>query len=128
MFFSKLPSTRPSEAFSDLTITKDVGDWHTGVLRVLTYHFDVVVIAFDPIFGLLASGTSSGVIRVLGAPGCRCIARSTRTSAGILPSFFNIHTSARLYRRTRPATCLGPKSGWPSAAPTDDGFGLQRQV
>lgn len=69
MFFSKLSSTRTSEAFSDLTITKDVGDWHPGILRVLNYHFDVVAIAFDPIFGLLASGTSSGVIRVFGAPG-----------------------------------------------------------
>lgn len=69
MFFSRLSSTRQSKAFSDLTVTKDVGDWDPGILRVLNYHFDVVAITFDPVFGLLASGTSSGVIRIFGAPG-----------------------------------------------------------
>lgn len=69
MLFSKLTSRHQSEAFSDLTTTKEVGDWHPNILRVLNFHFDVVTIAFDPTLGLLSSGTSSGVIRIFGAPG-----------------------------------------------------------
>ncbi|KIJ66213.1 hypothetical protein HYDPIDRAFT_26582 [Hydnomerulius pinastri MD-312] len=56
--------------FPDLSLRiRDVEDWDTGILRAINYTIDAVVIAFHPLASLLAVGTSTGVVRVFGAPG-----------------------------------------------------------
>jgi len=47
----------------------DVKDFHPNHLRTLNYLHDVRTFAFDPLTGLLAVGTSSGTVWILGAPG-----------------------------------------------------------
>ncbi|KAL4069845.1 lethal giant larvae like, C-terminal-domain-containing protein [Scleroderma yunnanense] len=73
MFLSKVSLTRAhgsTSPFPDLTTeARGIDDWRPGILRVLQYHHDVAAVAFDPVFSLLAIGTSFGVIRIFGAPG-----------------------------------------------------------
>ncbi|KAH8099770.1 lethal giant larvae like, C-terminal-domain-containing protein [Cristinia sonorae] len=47
----------------------DEADWQTGILRHFDYHLNVCAFAFEPVIGLLAVGTTKGLVDIHGAPG-----------------------------------------------------------
>ncbi|KII94277.1 hypothetical protein PLICRDRAFT_36534 [Plicaturopsis crispa FD-325 SS-3] len=51
------------------TELRDMEDFKLETLRTLEYHLDVVALAVDPVHGLLATGTTSGVIHLFGGTG-----------------------------------------------------------
>ncbi|KAG2155490.1 lethal giant larvae like, C-terminal-domain-containing protein [Suillus clintonianus] len=51
---------------------RDPDDWDIGRLRTVDYLMDTRVLTYEPILSLLAVGTASGLICVLGGPGVEC--------------------------------------------------------
>ncbi|KZP28851.1 hypothetical protein FIBSPDRAFT_816652 [Athelia psychrophila] len=56
------------------TDLREMSDWKIGVLgdRPLEYLLNATSLAFDPVSGLLAVGTSNGIIYIYGKPGVIC--------------------------------------------------------
>ncbi|CCM03744.1 uncharacterized protein FIBRA_05890 [Fibroporia radiculosa] len=62
--------------YADLSLEiSDSIDWEAGVLRTTHYRLDITVSAVDPVSGLLAVGTSKGLVALYGSPGVECTLR-----------------------------------------------------
>ncbi|KAK7695037.1 hypothetical protein QCA50_002225 [Cerrena zonata] len=63
-------SRHEGKVFVDLSAElNDESDWKPGILRNLSHYIDVSSLAYEPIAGLLAIGTSHGSIHIFGSPG-----------------------------------------------------------
>ncbi|KAG2156546.1 lethal giant larvae like, C-terminal-domain-containing protein [Suillus bovinus] len=61
---------REKHVLADLsTGQRDPDDWDIGRLRTVQYFLDTRVLTYEPILSLLAVGTASGLICVIGGPG-----------------------------------------------------------
>ncbi|KAH9947113.1 lethal giant larvae like, C-terminal-domain-containing protein [Amylocystis lapponica] len=59
--------------YADLSAElSDELDWQPGFLKTLVHHLDVTAFAIEPVSGLLAVGTSGGVVSIHGSPGVEC--------------------------------------------------------
>ncbi|CAL1694488.1 unnamed protein product [Somion occarium] len=59
-----------NKTFNDLSAElNDEQDWQAGILRRLNHYLDVSTFAYEPVSGLLAIGTASGLIHIYGSPG-----------------------------------------------------------
>ncbi|KAF9502306.1 hypothetical protein BDN71DRAFT_1437870 [Pleurotus eryngii] len=61
------------EIYVDLSSAlRDRQDWAMGALRTFQYLSDITSFAYEPVSGLLAVGTSGGVVSIFGSPGVQC--------------------------------------------------------
>ncbi|KAG2751320.1 hypothetical protein P692DRAFT_201853348 [Suillus brevipes Sb2] len=72
---------RERRVLADLsTGQRDPDDWEIGRLRTVDYFLDTRVLTYEPTLSLLAVGTASGLICVLGGPGVECSVQTPKGS------------------------------------------------
>lgn len=72
---------RERRVLADLsTGQRDPDDWEIGRLRTVDYFLDTRVLTYEPTLSLLAVGTASGLICVVGGPGVECSVQTPKGS------------------------------------------------
>ncbi|KAG1765082.1 lethal giant larvae like, C-terminal-domain-containing protein [Suillus occidentalis] len=72
---------RERRVLADLsTGQKDPDDWDIGRLRTVDYFLETRVLTYEPTLSLLAVGTASGLICVVGGPGVECSVQTPKGS------------------------------------------------
>ena len=63
-------SKHPEHVLPDLSLDlRDQHDWKLGQLRTFNFPHDITSLALEPVTGLLAVGTSGGIVYIFGSPG-----------------------------------------------------------